>query len=361
MKPINDTTLVRERVRRQQLITPDLTDAPALVAWMGAVQAQEYEPARWGLGLRLRGAPVAGDLERDLARGAIVRTHAMRPTWHFVAARDLSWIQALTGPNVQRRMAAYQRYFELDSRTLARALAAIERALTFESDLTRAELGAHLRRIGIDAAGQRLAHIAMHAELEGLICSGTRRGRIPTYALAATRVMRTRRWSRDRALGELTRRFFQSHGPATIRDFVWWSGLATADARRGLDIARGVSADLNGQRYWTVGEPSARPGRHSARRGTPIAHLLPIYDEYLVAYRDRTAVPHGPATVRAGDRPVLFQHAILIDGQVAGTWRTPARARNGAISIVPLRRLQRDERDAIDQVAERYRQFSSTG
>ena len=359
MKPIHDRALVRERMRRQQLIRQDIPGAAALVAWMGAVQAQEYEPARWGLGLRLRGAPGAADIERDLSRGAIVRTHALRPTWHFVAARDLSWIQALTGPHVQRRMATYHRYFALDPPALTRAMSAIERALTDQSGLTRAELGSHLRTIGIDATGQRLAHIAMHAELEGLICSGPRRGRTPTYALAATRVSRTRRRSQDRALGELTRRFFQSHGPATIRDFVWWSGLPTADARRGLEIVRGVPVDLHGHRYWTVDGIAAGIARRGARRGKPVAHLLPIYDEYLVAYRDREAVPHGPSTVRDGGRPVLFQHAILIDGHVAGTWRTPPPGRGGAISIVPLRTLHAGERDAIDHAADRYRRFSS--
>jgi hypothetical protein len=359
MKPINDTALVRERMRRQQLIRKDIPGAAALVAWMGAVQAQEYEPARWGLGLRLRGAPVAADIERDLSRGAIVRTHALRPTWHFVAARDLSWIQALTGPHVQRRMATYHRYFALDPGALTRAMTAIERALTEQSGLTRAELASHLRIIGIDATGQRLAHIAMHAELEGLICSGPRRGRTPTYALAATRALRTRRRSRDSALGELTRRFFQSHGPATIRDFVWWSGLPTADARRGLEIVGGVSVDLQGQRYWTVGETVEGLPRRGERSRKPVAHLLPIYDEYLVAYRDREAVPHGPSTLRAGGRPVLFQHAILLDGHVAGTWRTPPPGDGGVISIVPLRKFHVAEREAIDQAAERYRRFSS--
>jgi hypothetical protein len=359
MKPINDTALVRQRMRRQQLIRPHIPNAPALVAWMGAVQAQEYEPARWGLGLRLRGAPRAADIERDLSSGAIVRTHALRPTWHFVAARDLSWIQALTGPHVQRRMATYHRYFALDPPALTRAMTAIERALTDQSGLTRAELGSHLRTIGIDAMGQRLAHIAMHAELEGLICSGRRRGRTPTYALAATRVPRTRRRSRDGALGELTRRFFQSHGPATIRDFVWWSGLPTADARRGLEIVRGVSVDLHGHRYWSVDEIDAGLSRRGKRSGNPVAHLLPIYDEYLVAYRDREAVPHGLDTVRGTGRTVLFQHAILINGQIAGTWRTPPPGHGGVISIVPLRKLHVAEREAIDQAAERYRRFSS--
>jgi hypothetical protein len=359
MPSANDTGLVRERLRRQQLLGPEFAEAMPLVAWMGAVQAQEYEPARWGLGVRLAGAPAADDIEREISRGRIVRTHALRPTWHFVAARDLAWIQALTGPNVQRRMATYHRYFELDPPALTRALAAFERALSDNTNLTRAELGLHLERIGISASGQRLAHIAMHAELEGLICSGARRDRTPTYSLAAERTPRTRKRSRDGALGELTRRFFQSHGPATMRDFVWWSGLPTADARRGLDIIRGVSFDAGGLRYWTVDDAGKPAPRSRPRTGKAAARLLPIYDEYLVAYRDRIVVPHGPSTNAAAGRPVLFQHAIVVNGQVAGTWRTSPAGRNESVSIVPMRRLQPDERAAIDRAAESYRRFCS--
>ena len=358
MKSSMDTALVRERLQRQQLLTREFSGASALVAWMGAVQGQEYEPARWGIGLRLSGSPVAEDIEREISRGTIVRTHALRPTWHFVAARDLAWIQALTGPNVQRRMASYNRQLELDEGLFTRALTVLERALIDAPNLTRAELGRCLAHKGIHASGPRLAHIAMHAELEGLICSGVRQGRTPTYALAAQRTPRTRRRSRDGALGELARRFFQSHGPATIRDFVWWSGLSTADARRGREIMGGTSMDSNGLRYWTLGDIAASTSRGKLASETT-AHLLPIYDEYLVAYRDRVAVPHGPSTIAAGERPVLFQHAIVLDGQIAGTWRTAPAGRNGRISIVPIRRLTAAERQAIDAVSARYERFAS--
>ena len=323
---------------------------------MGAVQAQEYEPARWGLALRLARAPVADDIEHEIRTGAILRTHVMRPTWHFVAAEDIGWMQSLTGGHVQRRMANYHRHFELDARILTRALAAIERALRDGTHLTRAEVGQALRRVRIVATHMRLAHIAMHAELEGLICSGPRRERQPTYALVAERAPRGRKMSRDEALATLTRRFFQSHGPATVRDLVWWSGLATADAKRGLETIRAKSTVVRGLTYWFMaGRPAVQAEKSRRPDGRPEAHLLPIYDEYLVAYRDRDLVRPGLSVVKNGSRTVRFQHALVIDGQVAGTWRHAPRS--SIVDVVPMRRLSGPERDAVRHAEARYREF----
>jgi hypothetical protein len=323
---------------------------------MGAVQAQEYEPARWGLAQRLTGSLSADDIEREIRSGAILRTHVMRPTWHFVAARDIGWMQALTGGHVQRRMANYHRYFELDSKILTRALTVIERSLRDGTHLTRAEVGQALRRARIVATHMRLAHITMHAELAGLICSGPRRERQSTYALIAERASRGRALSRDEALAELTGRFFRSHGPATVRDFVWWSGLATADAKLGLDMIRAKATVVRGLTYWFLGGREVVKAETSRRRGgRPAAHLLPIYDEYLVAYRDRDLVQPGLSVIRNGNRTVRFQHALLIDGQVAGTWRhSPA---SSIVDVVPMRRLSAPKRDAVRSAEARYREF----
>ena len=160
----------------------------------------------------------------------------------------------------------------------------------------------------------------MYAELEGVICSGPRRGKKFTYALIAERAPGARRLSRDEALAELALRFFRSHGPATIRDFVWWSGLVTADARRGVEMIRAKRQDVDGHAYWTAGAAPKTPA------SIKLAHLLPIYDEYIVSYRDRVAVPHGPSMIPSstGGGYVTFQHALVIGGQIAGTWNCHA-------------------------------------
>jgi hypothetical protein len=289
-------------------------------------------------------------IERACDEGRILRTHVMRPTWHFVTPAAIRWMLELTAPAVHRRMATYMRQAGLDRPLCVRATTLFERALGDRRYLTRQELGAHLGRHRMVAAGVRLALLTMYAELEGVICSGPRRGRAASYALVAERAPNAKRLLRDDALAELGRRFFRSHGPATVRDFVWWSGLNTADAKRTLEINRAARVTLGGLSYWTIG-PSVDRGARAPR-----VHLLPIYDEYLVAYRDRAVVPHGPMAVPAR-LPVTFQHALVIGGQIAGTWRT-ARANSGlTVQAYPLRKLTRADRRELAGAADCYGRF----
>ncbi len=190
----------------------------------------------------------------------------------------------------------------------------------------------------------------MYAELEGVICSGPRRGKTATYALVSERAPNAKPLPRDEALAELGRRFFRSHGPATVRDFVWWSGLNTADAKRTVEMNRAARQTAGGLTYWTIGRAGAAAAR---ARGV---YLLPIYDEYLVAYRDRAVVPHGPAAVPAR-LPVPFQHAVVIYGQIAGTWRTAREESAVAIRVYPLRTLTAAERRGLARAAARYERF----
>lgn len=349
---------IADRRLENQLITcAGRPRRPAdVVGWLGAVQAQEYEAAKWALGLRMPDGTVAANIERAFDEGRILRTHVMRPTWHFVARADIRWLLELTAPRVHRVMSSYNRRLELDTRTLTRGTNVIERALRDHRYLTRTELGERLQRVGLVMASQRLAQLVMYAELERVICSGPRRGKQITYALLGERAPTTPRLSRDEALATLSRRFFRSHGPATIRDFVWWSGLTTADAKRALDMIKARREEVGGRSYWTYG--SAPRGARRER----LVHLLPIYDEYLVAYRDREAVPHGPsALVSVARGPVNFQHALIIAGQVAGTWRAARQARGVLIDAVPLRRLSREERHALIETVQRYERYLSTG
>jgi hypothetical protein len=193
----------------------------------------------------------------------------------------------------------------------------------------------------------------MHAELEGIICSGPRRGKHFTYALLAERAPQAKRLGRDEALGELSRRYFLSHGPATVRDFAWWSGLTIADTRRGLEINRARNEQVGRVTYWCLDAP---PPRCRARESS--AHLLPIFDEYLVAYRDREAVPQGPRVIAPASRgPVIFRHPVVIGGEVAGTWRIPGSSGGTAVEATALRRLTSRERRGLARAARRYGRF----
>ena len=344
---------IAARRLRHQSINPARHKKPAdLVAWMGAVQAQEYEPARWGLGLRMAGADAAV-IERAFEEGLILRTHVMRPTWHFVTAVDIRWMLALTGPRIQQALATYDRQLELDAPLRRRGIAIIERAVRDRTWLTRVELAERLEAAGLGTMrGQRLAHLVMHAEQEAVVCSGPRRGKKFTYALVAERAPQARMLSRDEAIAELTVRFLRSHGPATIKDLVWWSGLPSGDAKRGIEMTRAKREEVEGLTYWTVGRTAGEVTVDQR------AHLLPIYDEYVVAYRDRVAVPHGPGVVPTLRESVIFQHALVIGGQIAGTWRMTARAEGVSIAVTLTRPLKRGERTLIAEAAERYGAFT---
>jgi len=340
--------IASQRLHNQHITRPRPGSPADLVAAFGAVQAQEYAFAKWALALRLRGQTTNAEIDAAIDRGEILRTHLLRPTWHFVAAPDIIWIQRLTGPRVYARLATYLRNFGIEKRTVMKATAVIERALGGGSYLTRQELRARLARARITLDGTPLALVVMYAELEQVICSGQRRGKQFTYALVSERAAKTRTLAGDEALAELTRRYFASHGPATVRDFVWWSSLTTADARRGLDIIKARPLEQDGRTYWTVSSGRDRPQRGS------VVHLLPIYDEFLVAYRDRVAVPHGPSSYTLGP----MKHALVIDGQVAGTWTTD---RGGNVRVIPVRPLSAAEGEGVDGQAARFATFLGTG
>lgn len=319
-----------------------------LVAWLGAVQAQEFGPAKWALGLRLPPASTDAAVEEAFDAGLILRTHVMRPTWHFVASPDIRWMLELTAPRVHKTLSHYRRRLGLDDRLCIRATALFERVL--DEPLTRTELGQRLERAKIAVTGMPLAMLTIYAELEGVVCSGPRRGKHQTYARLSDRAPDARRLSGDEALAELTRRYFQSHGPATIRDFVWWSGVTTPDTKRGLEMIGAKPHAIDGCTYWQVEGGSRRTGAGAS------LHLLPVYDEYLISYRDRVAVPHGPAKVPARLRgSVLFQHPLVVAGQVAGMWRTGGLAQS--IEVFPFKKLSRMERDWLDTAGARYSRF----
>ena len=306
--------MAAERLRNQAIDSPRRGRPADLVAWLGAVQAQEYPFAKWALTLRLAGDTTDRDIEQDFDAGRILRTHVLRPTWHFVSPDDIGWMLELTGPRVHRHLASYTRRRELETRTLNRVATLFERALGGNRYLTRAELGAVLARAGIALDNLQLALAALYAELEGVICSGPRRGKKFTYALLSERAHNTRRLSRDASLAELTRRYFASHGPATVRDFVWWSSVSTADARRGLDMIGARLQSHDGLTYWRVA------GARAVAAPGPAVHLLPIYDEYPRVVprsaRGASQLRHCRGRAHDGDVPACPRHLRMHRGHL---------------------------------------------
>ena len=309
-----------QRLHNQQLEQTDLHTPAEVVSWLGAVQAQEYGPAKWSLGLRLPPEVTDADVEQAFADGLFLRTHVMRPTWHFVTPADIGWLLDLTAPRVNQANAYMYRRLELDDALFRRSNDAIARALEGGKHLTRAELASALAEAGIAAEGMRLGYLVHRADLDAIVCSGPRRGKQFTYALLDERAPQARRLERDEALAELTGRYFTSHGPATVDDFAWWSGLTKADVKAGLEMvaAQLVHEVIDGTSYWFPA--SVPPAPESSQQ----ALLLPTYDEFVIGYTDRSAMFETGQQLRPRE-DIAFDSMIVIEGQVAGCWRRTFR------------------------------------
>ncbi len=351
-RPSND--IAQRRLATQHLLTPTLTDPAEVVRRLGAVQAQDYGSAKWGVGTRTRGA-VDAAVERAVNEGSMLRTHVLRPTWHFVTPADIRWMLALTAPRIKAAMAYYDRQQGLDAALFRRSNSALTRALRDGNQLTRAEVAMVLRRARVDATGpERLGRLLMRAELEGIVCSGARRGKQGTYALLDERAPRAAPLDRDEALLELTGRYFATRGPATVRDLAWWAGLTVADAGRGMEIAGGrLEREVIGdETYWL--EPATRP----SHRRSPTAHLLPNYDEYFIGFKNRSAIGERLSLAEgAMVGAALRAHVIVVDGQLVGGWKRTLTKAAVVVELTLLVRLTKPEREAVVEAAQALGDF----
>lgn len=325
-----------------------------------AVQSQDYPGATWALAQRLPAdaAWTEEPIGDAFDQGRFIRTHVLRPTWHFVAPEDLRWLLALTGPRLLRGAAHRHRALEIDDELIPRAKAVFEQAIAADGPQTRPELGAALGRAGIVADGGRLAHLVMVAEYDALLCSGPRKGRLQSYALLEERVPPARTRERDEALGELARRYVAGHGPVQDIDLAWWSGLSLGDARRGLaaaglDLERVTAGD--GRTFWSA-DGGAGPAT-ATLQGSRTVNLLPNFDELLVAMRDRREGAH-PDLPEEGRRPEhIFSDVIVMDGQVVGEWDRPAPRSGSRLGLRPAVALDAQARTLVGRMVGRYAAF----
>jgi hypothetical protein len=315
MKP---PEIARRRMANSRLTGEGFTTPEEAVGWHLAMQAQDYGPAKWSIGQRSKGL-IEDDLDDALGAGSIVRTHVLRPTWHFVPREDIRWLLALSGPRVQQRNARRYRELGLDERTRARCEKVVASALEGDNRLTRNEIAAVLDDAGIDREDQRLPYILMHCELEAVIGSGGRSGKQQTYALLDERAPSAPELDRDEALVQLVRRYLTSHGPATVKDMSWWSGLTMGDIRRALDL---LGSDVQEEMldevvFWSVAsdDPPPRPVRG--------VHLLQTYDELVVGYTESRFFG-DPAVERARaawSERTFPSGGFLLNGRIGGHWR----------------------------------------
>jgi hypothetical protein len=353
METMTPQSIAQFRLYQQQIAATKFKTPGQVVAWLGALQAQDYPGAKWSIGLRLPDATDA-DIEQAIAAKTIVRSWPMRGTLHFMAAEDVRWLLALLTPRIIAQTAGRYRQLELDEATFARSKELFAQALQGGQQLTRDEMQQLLEQANISTAGQRGYHILCRSAQDGLICFGVPNGKQQTFTLLDEWVPPTKSLARDETLAELARRYFMSHGPAALRDLVWWSGLTVTDAKAGLETVKSQlsSENVAGQTYWMS------PDTPVLADNSPAIYLLPGFDEYMLGYTDRSAILdsiHAPKIVPGKNG--VFNPTIVIDGKVAGTWKRTFKKNTMLITLSPFTSLSQAQRRAISLAAERYARF----
>jgi hypothetical protein len=320
---------------------------------MGAMQAQDYAQAVWGVGSRTQSATLQV-VESAIAQGRILRTWPMRGTIHFVSGEDARWMLRLMAPRSLAGERGRRAQLEIDDETLGRSGDLLGRALAGGTKLSRPAVMQLLEGAGIRTGGQRGYHILWHHAQAGLICIGPMAARQQTFVLLNEWAPHSRDLSRDESLAEVARRYFTSHGPATLRDFAGWTGLTLADARRGLEAVEPELTALvaNDVEYWLASD--------IAGAATPAGngiYLLPGFDEYLLGYKDRSAVlsAHHAGLVAPGGNGLFFP-ILVAGGRIVGTWKRVLKKSAVDITVSPFEEPVTDS-ELLAAAARRFSDF----
>lgn len=339
----------RLRLLSQQVAATKFKSAKEIVWWMGAMQTQDYNMALWAIGVRLQGS-TEKHVQDAIDRGDIIRTHLLRPTWHFVSADDIYWMLEIAAPNILGSLKSRHRELELTDDIIKKSNKLIEKALTGNKHLTKDELINDLEKAKIATNDQRAAHILLHAELDGIICSGANIGKKQTYALLGERVPRGKKLEREEALAELAIRYFTSHGPATLQDFVWWSGLPGKDSKMALELAKSklINENIDAQSYWFSESFSLSKTKKQS------VYLLPAFDEFIISYKDRSASLLFEHNKKAISINGIFRPVIVVNGQVIGLWKRTMKKNKVIIETDFFEPPNKKTKASIEKEAEAY-------
>lgn len=338
--------LLRLRLEAQRLLGSAHDRPEDVVQSLLAVQSQDFPGAKWAVAQRTT-AGLEANVDEAYQAGRILRTHVLRPTWHFVLPSDVCWLLALTAPRIHAQNALYYRQAGLDEAAAKRSATRIRRALSAGQHQTREELGRAIDPKDEALSGNRLAMFIMRAELDGVIVSGAMRGKQHTYALLEARAPDARALSREDALSSIAVAYVRGHGPAQAQDLAWWAGLTKSDAERGLAASRGLLEPhcIDGKDYWSL------PGPRRAPPKGPLVRLLPNYDELVVAFRDRSAMIEPGLELRT---EVLSGNPVVSGGRIIGGWKRALSAREVMVSAALLRPPSAAESQGLAEEAARY-------
>ena len=347
---MNTRGLIHQRLINQQIIQTSFTDPRQLVSWFGAMQAQEYAMAKWAIGLRMPGVHET-DIEKAFNKGEILRTHVLRPTWHFVTPEDIKWLLALTGPRINAFNAPYYKRHEVDAKLFNKSKDVLVKNLRDEKFMDREAIHKAFAKAKINASGIRFAFLLMHAELDGIICSGPRQGKQFTYALLDVRAPRAKILDRDEALNKIVVRYFTSRAPATLNDFAWWSGLTVKDGRDGAATlpSNFIHENINGKDYIINEAVPVLPFSKQQRARTTF--LMPNYDEFAICYKDRSAI------MGERGRGIVFERPFIIDGKVFGSWKPVLKNKMAEVETSFFVSLNKSQQQAANKAVKRYKSY----
>ncbi len=346
--------IISLRLSNQQIADTKFTKPEEIVSYLGAMQSQDWPMAKWAIGLRLPGVHDK-DVELAFNEGKILRTHMLRPTWHFVCPKDIRWMLRLTSPRVQAFNSSYYLKYALDQKIFTKCNSILSKSLSGHSHLTRNEINEHFKKAKINTDEFRLTSIMMNAELEGIICSGPRKGKQFTYALLDEVIPAAKEMSHEAALKKLTYLYFSTRGPATIHDFAWWSGLTVKDVRVGVEMLGGefTKEIIEGKEF--IYKPIPLPDL----KGKQTTFLIPDYDEYGISYKDRSIYNHPKAHIDQKSNQPYFVHALCVNGYFGGTWNRPTSKNKNDVQIQMLEYLSKKQLGEINKAVKKYEAFFS--
>jgi hypothetical protein len=344
-------SITERRIQNQAISANHFFSVNELLNHMGAMQAQEFNHAKWGVGLRLPNF-TEKQIEEAFNRGEILRTHLMRPTWHFVSPEDIYWLVGLSAKQIKSAMKARNRQLELSEEDFKKSQEVMIKALEGNRYLTRDELSELLDAAGISTKEQRLPHILMEAEIDRVICSGPMKGKKQSYALLEERVPHKIDLTTDEALALLAKKYFTSHGPATIADFTWWSGLQVSLARKAVALNEHqlLSETIDDETYWFA-------ENHTFTSLSDSAFLLPAFDEYLVSYKNREAAISADHHTKAVSKNGIFWPIVVINGKVTGLWKHSVKKDQLLLEFDLFRSVLPNEKVELEKAIQLFKNY----
>lgn len=351
---MNSAEILNLRLYNQLLTSHQLKAPNEIVSWMGAMQSQALDMAKWAIGTRLENQTIR-DVEEALNTGQIIRTHTLRPTWHFVSADDVHWMFDLSNPRLKPIYHCYAKMRQIDESLIYNAIPVLEKILIGGKHLTKQEIGSALQTQDITLDDDHLKSAITYAEMEGILVNGRLKGKKQTFTLLEEWAPRKQTICKEEALEHLARKYFTSHSPATIHDFAWWSGLSITECRQALEMIKVdfICETINERDFWMKSDIKVPPVDSNS------ALLLPAFDEFVISYKDRSEmiedIHYGKVMTKNG----LFSPTIMLNGKIIGSWKKVAHKSTPRIELSFFEKTSQRKQDLFKPEIKRLEKFYS--